>query len=81
MTTDRAWYSAFVNWCVERSGFEGTDSAFLKQKKKTDARRDLEKAIQLDASSRCIRRVFEVGWETLKHFGICILPQNIRDNF
>lgn len=24
---ETAWCSAFVNWCVERSGFEGTDSA------------------------------------------------------
>ncbi len=24
------WCSAFVNWCVERSGFEGTDSAWAK---------------------------------------------------
>ena len=24
------WCSAFVNWCVERSGYEGTDSAWAK---------------------------------------------------
>ncbi len=24
------WCSAFVNWCVERSGFEGTDSAWAR---------------------------------------------------
>jgi uncharacterized protein (TIGR02594 family) len=24
---ETAWCSAFVNWCVERAGFEGTDSA------------------------------------------------------
>ncbi len=27
---ETAWCSAFVNWCVERSGFEGTDSAWAR---------------------------------------------------
>jgi uncharacterized protein (TIGR02594 family) len=27
---ETAWCSAFVNWCVERSGYEGTDSAWAR---------------------------------------------------
>jgi uncharacterized protein (TIGR02594 family) len=27
---ETAWCSAFVNWCVERAGYEGTDSAWAK---------------------------------------------------
>ncbi len=27
---ETAWCSAFVNWCVEKAGFEGTDSAWAK---------------------------------------------------
>ena len=27
---ETAWCSAFANWCVERSGFEGTDSAWAR---------------------------------------------------
>ncbi|MEO6589793.1 MAG: SH3 domain-containing C40 family peptidase [Pyrinomonadaceae bacterium] len=27
---ETAWCSCFVNWCVERSGFEGTDSAWAR---------------------------------------------------
>jgi len=27
---ETAWCSAFVNWCVEKSGYEGTDSAWAK---------------------------------------------------
>jgi len=27
---ETAWCSAFVNWCMERAGFEGTDSAWAK---------------------------------------------------
>jgi uncharacterized protein (TIGR02594 family) len=27
---ETAWCSAFVNWCIERAGYEGTDSAWAK---------------------------------------------------
>ena len=29
-TDETHWCSAFVNWCVEQAGFEGTDSALAR---------------------------------------------------
>lgn len=50
------WCSAFANWCVERSGFEGTDSAWARSwlnwgKKLTKPRRGCIVVFKRDVSS------------------------------
>ena len=53
---ETAWCSAFANWCVERSGFEGTDSAWARSwlnwgKKITTPRRGCIVVFTRDVSS------------------------------
>ncbi|HVF30644.1 MAG TPA: TIGR02594 family protein [Pyrinomonadaceae bacterium] len=66
------WCSAFVNWCVEHSGFEGTDSAWAKSwatwgKKLTTPRRGCIAVFKRGVSSGHV--AFYVG-ETSTHVKI-----------
>lgn len=63
------WCSSFVNWCVERSGFEGTDSAWARGwlnwgKKPTKPRRGCIAVFKREANSGHV--AFYVG-ETATH--------------
>ena len=66
------WCSAFVNWCVERAGFEGTDSAWARSwltwgKKLTTPRRGCIAVFQRDVDKGHV--AFFVG-ETAKEIRV-----------